>query len=86
MPGERNFTVTCWPRLGAFASARELPESDRLALVLYLDPVSLVLSVPPVPGGAAVMARFCRQLAQEASRVAADLEPGTAVTGEGGPQ
>jgi hypothetical protein len=82
-PVTRNFTLSCWPGAGAFVSARELTESDRKALVLYLDPVSLVLSVPPVPGSESAMARFCRQLAREAARMAFDLDPGSAVSGEG---
>jgi hypothetical protein len=51
MPVARNVTLSCWPGTRALVSARELVGSDREALVLYLDPVSLVLSVPPVPVG-----------------------------------
>jgi len=44
------------------------------SLVVYLDPVNLAIHVPPFPGGPAVLARFCRELAREAAKVADHLE------------
>ncbi len=38
----------------------------------------VVIDVPTVSGGALVLARFCRDLAREATRIAADLDPGHA--------
>jgi hypothetical protein len=45
-----------------------------------MDPGRVVIDVPTVSGGAVVLARFCRDLAREASRIAADLDPGHALT------
>jgi hypothetical protein len=45
-----------------------------------MDPGRVVIDVPSVSGGAAVLARFCRELAREASRLAAELDPGQANT------
>jgi hypothetical protein len=42
-----------------------------------------VIDVPSIIGGGAVLARFCRELAREASRIAADLDPGQAITSDG---
>jgi NAD/NADP transhydrogenase alpha subunit len=50
------------------------------SLVLSMDPGRVVIDVPSVNGGAAVLARFCRELAREASRIAAELDPGSALT------
>jgi hypothetical protein len=49
-----------------------------------MDPGRVVIDVPTVSGGAVVLARFCRDLAREASRIAADLDPGHALTADGG--
>jgi hypothetical protein len=49
-----------------------------------MDPGRVVIDVPTVSGEAAVLARFCRDLAREASRIAADLDPGHARTADGG--
>lgn len=46
------------------------------ALILYLDPVNVAVQVPPFPEGPTVVARFCRQLAREATRFADLLDPG----------
>jgi hypothetical protein len=56
-----------------------------VSLVLSMDPGRVVIDVPTVSGGAVVLARFCRELAREASRIAADLDPGQAVTTGGQP-
>jgi hypothetical protein len=47
-----------------------------ISLVLSMNPGRVVIHVPSVSGGAAVLARFCRELAREAFRLAADLDPG----------
>jgi hypothetical protein len=45
------------------------------ALVLYLDPVNMAIQLPAIPDGAHVLAKFCRELAREAARLADELEP-----------
>jgi hypothetical protein len=50
--------------------------ANEKALVLFLEPVSLVVAVPPLPGGDAALARFCRALGRAARELAAaDLDP-----------
>jgi hypothetical protein len=44
------------------------------ALILYLDPVNVAIQLPPFPGGGQVLARFCRELSRDASRLAELLE------------
>jgi hypothetical protein len=78
------FTVTCSPGREAAAGVRQIGPGW-VSLVLSMDPGRVVIDVPSVTGGAAVLARFCRELAREASRVAADLDPGPAVTTGGQP-
>jgi hypothetical protein len=46
-------------------------------LAVFLDPVNLVLTVPPFPNGPVTMAGFLRELARAASHVAAELDPPT---------
>ncbi len=48
--GPRIVSMTCWPGSTVWASVEGL-SPDRKALVLYLDPVSLAVSVPSFPGG-----------------------------------
>ena len=63
------FNVTCSPGRDAVAGlvmiTPELP-----ALVIYLDPVNFAIQLPAFPGGDRVLARFCRELAREATKVA----------------
>ena len=66
--GDVAFTVTCAPGPAAAAGTRQI------------GPGWVVIDVPTISGGAVVLARFCRELAREASRVAADLDPGQAIT------
>jgi hypothetical protein len=44
-------------------------------LAVFLDPVNLVVSTPPFPDGPVEMARFLRELARAADRMASELEP-----------
>jgi hypothetical protein len=73
------FTVTCSPGRDAAAGVRQIGPGW-VSLVLSMGPGRLVIDVPSISGGAVVLARFCRELAREASRVAADLDPGWAIT------
>ncbi len=76
------FTVTCAPGRDATAGVRQIGPGW-VSLVLSMDPGRVVIDVPPVSGGAVVLAQFCRALAREASRIAADLDPGWALTTSG---
>lgn len=66
-----------WGWLGPLPGAdRSALRADEKALVLFLEPVSLVVAVPPLPGGEAALARFCRALGRVARELAsADLDP-----------
>jgi hypothetical protein len=72
------FTVTCSPGRDAAAGIRQIGPGWA-SLVLSMDPGRVVIDVPTVSGGAQVLARFCRNLAREASRIAADLDPDHAI-------
>ena len=74
------FNVTCSP--GKDAAAGYMRVTEHLpALVIYLDPVNMAIQLPPYPGGDLVLARFCRELAREAAKLAAAIDP-TGETGE----
>jgi hypothetical protein len=64
----------CWPGPRAAAGVQEGPAGDPL-LAVFLDPVNLVLTVPPFPDGPVMMAGFLRELARAAVRLAQDLQP-----------
>lgn len=68
------FSMWCWPGPGAAAGVHEA-DPGRPVLAVFLDPVNLVLAAPPFPGGELALARFCRQLARSAWRLAGDLDP-----------
>jgi hypothetical protein len=68
------FNVTCSPGRDAVAGfMRVTPQLP--ALVMYLDPVNLAIQLPPFPGGDVVLANFCRELAREAAKLAAEIDP-----------
>jgi hypothetical protein len=69
------FNVTCSPGRDAAAGYMRITE-NLPALVIYLDPVNVAIQLPPFPGGELVLANFCRELAREASRLAAAVDPG----------
>lgn len=75
--------MTCSPGRDAAAGVRQIGPGW-VSLVLSMDPGRVVIDVPTVSGGEVVLARFCRDLAREASRIAADLDPGHALTADGG--
>ena len=66
------FTLTCAPGRGAVADVRHVGPGW-LSLVLSMDPGRVVIDVPSVSGGGIILARFCVDLAQAPTRVAADL-------------
>jgi hypothetical protein len=68
------FNVTCSP--GQDAAAGFIRVTEHLpALVMYLDPVNLAIQLPPFPGGDLLLAKFCRELAREAAKLAAEIDP-----------
>jgi hypothetical protein len=57
------------------------------ALVMYLDPVNVAIQLPAFSGGDRVLADFCRELAREAAKLAAEIDPdGEAAPPERGPR
>jgi hypothetical protein len=68
------FNVTCSPGLGAAAGFMRVTE-HLPALVLCLDPVNMAIQLPPFPDGERVLARFCRELAREATKLADAVDP-----------
>ncbi|MGW5050489.1 hypothetical protein [Actinokineospora sp. NPDC004072] len=64
--------VTCDP--GPQSAAGFMRVGSAPALVLFLDPGNIAVQVPPFPGGARVLAKFCRELAREATKLADALE------------
>lgn len=68
------FNVSCTP--GKNAAAAYMRVTEHLpALVMYLDPVNVAIQLPPFPGGDVVLANFCRELAREAVKLAAEIDP-----------
>lgn len=68
------FNVTCSPgRDAAAAFMRVTPQLP--ALVIYMDPVNMAIQLPPFPGGDQLLAKFCRELAREAAKLAAEIDP-----------
>lgn len=79
--GSPFFGVSCWPGARAGVSVVEAAPG-RLALSVHLDPINVVVSIPPFLGGDRFMVRFLRELAGSAERLADDLEGGrSAVVG-----
>jgi len=69
------FNVTCTPgRDAAVAFMQVTPHLP--ALVLYLDPVNMAIQLPSMPDGPRVLAKFCRELAREADKLADTIDPG----------
>ena len=69
----------CWPGLNVSTGWRELRPGDK-TLVLFLDPVSLAVAMPPLPGGEVALAGFCRLLARTARHLATASDHGRAIT------
>ena len=69
------FNVTCTPGRDAAAAFMRIT-SELPALVMYLDPVNLAIQLPPFPESDRVLARFCRELAREAGKLADELDQG----------
>jgi hypothetical protein len=72
------FQMWGWPGPNAVAAIEADEAGDRY-LCLFLDPVNLVITVPPFPDGPRVLAGFYRRLARVSAQLAGELDPGTAV-------
>jgi hypothetical protein len=77
------FGIWCWPGRQAGVGVQQLPSGEPV-LGVFLDPVNLVLSVPPFPDGPVRTAQFLRELARAASRMATELESASGVRQSGG--
>ena len=66
------FQVACAPGPKAASAVSRLPTGQPV-LVVYLDPVNITLQAPP--SRSRELANFCRELAREASRLAAEIDP-----------
>jgi hypothetical protein len=71
---ELPFSMWGWPGPNASAGIQDAGNGDGV-LSIFLDPINLVVSVPPFPGGQLVAARLYRQLARACTRLAAELDP-----------
>jgi hypothetical protein len=67
-------SMWCWPGPRAAAGAQTTPGGEYL-LSVFLDPMNLVLTVPPFPRASAPTARFLRELAKAALRMAGEIDP-----------
>lgn len=69
------YQVVCSPGQDAAAAVAHglggLP-----ALVVYLDPVTMTIHGDRSPAATRALAAFCRELAQEATKLADEIDPG----------
>lgn len=68
------FRLSCCPGARAAAVVHEVAPG-RNVLSAFVDPLNVVINVPPLPDGHLVMARFCRELARAAWKLAEELDP-----------
>jgi hypothetical protein len=66
------FQVACAPGPNATAAVSRLPGGVPV-LVVYLDPVNVTIQCSPAR--TRELADFCRELAHEAARLAAEIDP-----------
>lgn len=66
------FQVACIPGPDAAVGMARLPHGGQV-LVVYLDPVNVTIQAPP--SRSRELADFCRELAHEAARLAAEIDP-----------
>jgi hypothetical protein len=67
-------SMWCWPGRRAGVGVHTT-DSDEYLLSMFLDPMNLVLMVPPFPGAAIPTAQFLRELAKAALRMAGEIDP-----------
>lgn len=68
------FGIWCWAGPDATVGVHQVHGGEKM-LGIFLDPANIVLTVSPVPDGRVRTARFLRELARSASRMASDLDP-----------
>jgi hypothetical protein len=68
------YQVACSPGPNAAAAVTRGP-SGAPVLVLYLDPVNMTLHSEPSLAGTRDLASFCRELSNEAAKLAAIIDP-----------
>lgn len=68
------YQVACTPGPKAAAGMTRLPDGAPV-LVVYLDPVNMTIQGTPTQAGVRELADFCRELAHEAARLAATIDP-----------
>jgi hypothetical protein len=68
------YQVACAPGPNAAAAMTRGP-SGMPVLVVYLDPVNMTIQAEPSTEGTRGLAAFCRELAEEATRLADTLDP-----------
>jgi hypothetical protein len=77
-------SMWCWPGRRAAAGVQTTPSGEYL-LSVFLDPMNLVLTVPPFPRASISTAQFLRELARAALRMAGEIDPlGPSVSRSGG--
>jgi hypothetical protein len=80
---DRPFSMWAWPGPNATASI-QLTDTGARVLSIFLDPLSLVLSVAPFPDGPLRTARLYRQIARVCAQLSAELDPtGRTIRGAG---
>jgi hypothetical protein len=77
------FGIWCWPGRRAGAAVQQAPAGE-LVLGIFLDPVNLVLAIPPFPDGPMRTAQFLHELARAASQMATELDETADVRRSGG--
>jgi hypothetical protein len=75
--------MMCWPGPRAAAGVQTTP-SGQVVLAVFLDPMNIVVTVPPFPTGAVSTAVFLRQLARSALSMAGQLDPWESTDTAGG--
>lgn len=68
------YQVACFPGRSAGAAATRGPGGNPV-LMVYLDPVNMTLHSEPTEAGTRGLATFCRELAREAAKLAAEIDP-----------
>lgn len=76
------YQVACVPGRKAAAAVTTGPHGDPV-LVVYLDPVNMTIHSEPSLAGARELGAFFRELAREAAKFAAEIDPPQEAVAEG---